>query len=871
MLKLLKRYGACFIAPAACPLILLFLYYRGGYYPFGQKSIAYLDMYQQYVPLLYNLRSIFEDFSALWYNPSMGGGMNFFGVFCYYLNPDSLLSLLFPQDKLAFFPNVLLLIKISIAALSASLCLKYFFKDLNGVMAAALGVVYGFCGYTMQVYQIIAWLSGLILFPLVLISLSRLIDCKEYGMFVALIAVAFLTNFYIALFIVGYGLFISFLYIRFLAEDKKGAASRLLVCALAALLLSCAVLLPCYFSIKSSVRESGIFSNVLYGNPYEDDFLLGPIWTKLAYLITSGIFLPAAAAFLFNYKKAPRDRFLLWGMLISLLPVLFEPVNVIWHLGSYAGFPLRLGFIPCFMALLLCAAQLEGEGAKGKGYLSIAPMLLAVAAICVFYLSGLDEQKQEVAKSSLWLEMGEEAFFSLLLLSALCGAAYLIPAICSKLKLTSVNLAGALMLLIALFEGAANFSMFVTSKHSSSDAFTQRLALKEELYKLEGGKFFRVKDYSLFDRHNLPSIASNSFNHYTSLTNKYAAQGLYELGYIKSWFWICSAGGTAFSDSLLSHRFVVNNERLEKSYLAYVSERGKYEIYENPYCLDMGIIASGGPFSPESAQNPFELQESLYEYFTGQRLFNYYDYTLQNLEYSGDWLTRMGKDAYIMYSVNVDEAQILYLDIRAYKYYCFDVYIGGKRVYYSYPQSELNGILELGLFEGQTVEVKVAVKDDAYMESISLAGLPISKLEALGELDTAGSFEYGGGCYRISAYSEQGGTLFLSIPYGDGFSCTVNGKKAAVRETCGFISIGLERGQNNIVLTYRVKGLGAGLALSLLGVILLTLYALYDKGKLNLNRQKAENALYIAYIAIVALAALLMFAFPLTVFFIRLF
>ena len=145
--------------------------------------------------------------------------------------------------------------------------------------------------------------------------------------------------------------------------------------------------------------------------------------------------------------------------------------------------------------------------------------------------------------------------------------------------------------------------MFVTSAQLF-DAFTQRLALKERLTSLRGGKFFRVKDYSLFDRHNLPSIASNSFNHYTSLTNKYAAQGLYELGYIKSWFWICSAGGTAFSDSLLSHRFVVNNERLEKSYLAYVSERGKYEIYENPYCLDMGIIASGGPFSPESAQNP---------------------------------------------------------------------------------------------------------------------------------------------------------------------------------------------------------------------------------------------------------------------------
>lgn len=871
MLKFFRKYGTSFAALAACPLAVLLLYYKGGYYPFGQKSVAYLDMYQQYVPLLYNLRAILTDFSSLWYNPSMGGGMGFWGIFCYYLNPDSLISFLFPPEKLSFFPNILLAAKISIAAFCASICLKYYFKDLNGLAAAALGVAYGFCGYTMQVYQIIAWLSGLILFPLVLIALARLVDGKKYGMFVGVIAAAFFTNFYIALFILGYGLFISFLYIRFLAEDKKGAAARLLICSSAAALIGCAVLLPCYYSIKSSVRESNIFHNVLYGNPYEDDFLLGPIWTKLAYIATSGIFIPMAAAFLFSYKKRPKERFLVWSLCISLLPVLFEPVNVIWHLGSYAGFPLRLGFIPCFVALMICASFLEGEGEKRKGFLFSAPILFAAALLCALYLGGLNEQKEAVAGSSLWLEMSEEAFFSLLSLSALCGAAYFIPALCSKLRLLNVNLAGALLLAVALIEGAVNFSMFVTSKHSTTAAFTERLELKEELEKLGDGSFYRVKDYSLFDRHNLPSIASNSFNHYTSLTGRYAAEGLYELGYVKSWFWICSAGGTAFSDSLLSHKFAVNNERLEGSYLSYAGERGKFKIYVNPYCLGMGVISGGGPFSPGGARTSFGLQESVYEYFTGQKLFNYYDFTLQNAEYGGGWLTRKGSGASLLFTADADEAQILYLDIRAHKYYCFDVYVGGKRIYYSYPQSELNGILELGLFEGQSVEVSVAVKDDAYVEYIALAGLPLSKLQALEQLDTAESFEYRGGSYQISANSAQGGTLFLSIPYDEGFSCTVNGKAAKVYETAGFISIELEKGHNDIVLTYRVKGLGMGLALCLLGIILLIVFILFEKGKIKLDRQKVEGALYIAYVKVAALAALIMFAFPLAVFLIRLF
>ena len=868
--RVFKRYGICFITLILCPAVIFYLYYEGGYYPFGGKSVAYLDMYQQYVPLLYNLRAVLGDFSALWYNPSMGGGMGFFGVFCYYLNPDSFLSLFFPKDKLAFFPNILLPIKISLAALSAAVCLKYYFKNLHGMFAAALGAMYGFGGYTMQVYQIIGWMSGLILFPLVLIAMARLIDKRKYGMFVALIVAAFFTNFYIALFILGYGLFISFFYIRFLAEDKKGAAATLLVSALSAALISCAVLVPCYFSIKSSVRESGIFHNVLYGNPHQGNFLFGPLYTKLAYIVTLGISIPALCVFLFNYKKTTKSRFLLFTFLISVTPALIEPVNVIWHLGSYAGFPLRLGFIPCFASLLPAAAWLEGEGERKKGALFFVPVLLAVAFICGLYLFGMKEYRDITSYSSYMLEMDKRAFFALLILSALCGAAYLLPALCSKMKLLNINLAAVLMLAIALAEAGGNFRMFVTSKQSSDAEFVARTELKEELRELEDGSFYRIKDYTQFDRHNTPSIAFNSFNHYTSLTNANAAAGLQNLGYTKSWFWICSAGGTAFSDSLLSHRLVVNDEALSGTYLSYLDKKGKFYVYENPYSLNMGIISKSAPPAPDG-DNPFDLQESLYEYFTGEKLFNYYDYSLENLEYSGGWLTKKGPGAYVLFSADVGEDEILYLDIRAYQFYAMDVYVNGERVYYSFPQSELNGLLELGTFSNETVDVKVVVKETVYPKGLRLAGLPLSKLSALGALDTADEFEYGGGTYRISADSADGGTLFLSVPYDVGFSCTVNGKKAEIHNIAGFIGVKLEKGENQIALTYRVRGFAPALAPSLAGAALLILFALYNKGRLKLDRGKTDNLLYKTYLALVLLGAAVMFIFPAAVFIVRMF
>ena len=44
-------------------------------------------------------------------------------------------------------------------------------------------------------------------------------------------------------------------------------------------------------------------------------------------------------------------------LLLTLVPVIIEPINKMWHTGSYQAFPVRYGYITVMMGLCLIFAN----------------------------------------------------------------------------------------------------------------------------------------------------------------------------------------------------------------------------------------------------------------------------------------------------------------------------------------------------------------------------------------------------------------------------------------------------------------------------------------------------------------------------------
>ena len=82
MRKGLKYMASAFSAGG----LLLILYAMKGLFPFGEFTVSWCDMNQQVVPLLCEFKDILEGKESLFLNLQNAGGMNFWGVFLFFLS-----------------------------------------------------------------------------------------------------------------------------------------------------------------------------------------------------------------------------------------------------------------------------------------------------------------------------------------------------------------------------------------------------------------------------------------------------------------------------------------------------------------------------------------------------------------------------------------------------------------------------------------------------------------------------------------------------------------------------------------------------------------------------------------------------------------
>lgn len=858
-------------APALTGGLLLVVYAVFGFFPFGNKSITWCDMTQQVIPLMGTFGRVLTGENSAFLDMGAAGGMNFWGVFFFFLaSPLSIPAALVPLEHLPFAMNVLLLLKMMHCAFTAALFFRRFFPEMRTLSITLFGLMYAFSGFALNYYQNIVWLDMMALFPLLLLALTAMMAHRKLLPFVLCFSAMLTVNYYLSYMVVLFLILSMGLFQFFCIAPKRSGDCILLLGAGAvlSLLLTAPVWLPSLLEVMESARGQGLIASLSSGNLTTD------LYTSIPVLFCSA--LPAASLLLIRRRQMRSGFFaaLAGCILLLLIPVMLNPINKMWHTGSYQGFPVRYGYMLNFLLLLLAAEifshQDPGEEAPAasKRWVKILLPLLALGyAGGVTFLLGKWITVFSSYTRRLWGD--QTSFWSLAAVFAGTAMLFAVVLMVFRSRQASRRLTAAVLTVLVLAEGFFNSSVYIGSVNQSLQNYWTAADLSgrirdDDFYRLKtSGKYFAVNFFS--------AMGYRSLSHYTSLTPESYLMTIRRLGYSGYWMEVNSNGGTAFSDALLGNRYILRRLKDTDSDSILGEEtvywNHYYLLQELPYRLPSALVTDAEPGFltelPETSSRAFlqqELADTLFP--SADRMFREY--------VPDEGSTNTDKT----YTIQVEGEEILYFDCSAKPSIRLSegvnkscqILVNGQSLRAQYPTQSENGLLELGTFADETVTVTVRISKSISPVSFGVFGLDTGVLKGICAAAQGTEMEVSGNQISATCTAKEGQTLFLPVTYDKGWTATVNGEKAEVYRTAGtFLNLSLQEGENQIVLTYTPPGLRTGLLLMGIGLLLALWF--FWKGKAwLLGKSGIKTALRFIFLTVFLAVVILVYLLPMAVY-----
>ena len=883
--------------PPVCTLAIgLVIYAAFSLFPFSNLTIAWCDMKQQVIPLLIEFKQILSGEADFFFNFQNAGGMNFFGPFFFFLSsPFTFLVAFVPAEEIYMLVNILVLLKMAVAALTAGCLFRSVYPVLGTAQSTALSVMYAFSGYTMLYFQNLVWLDMLYVFPLVLLGLIQLAKTGKIWLFFFSFCAAIVIQFYLTYMVLLFVLFASVLYAYIcMPKDARSVfLFRFSAAILAAFLVTAVVWMPLMAQYAASARATGLLTSLLTGG----------IWARWETTLTTvlcNMLMFAAIPMLFFFprktKQIPTVPLLLFFMM--LLPLGIEPINKMWHTGSYQAFPSRYGFVTVLCGLILAAEALSrldrwnaekhlpdslGKRVRSVFLPCLGLILFALAGLGTVLLVG-EREALTVYMRRLWLNQSflkaflQFGFVALIL--------YLLLMLLYRFRMLTRRMFTVFLCAVTVCESMFCGSIFLG--YAGND-----ITFNREVFdlsgKIEEDSLYRVKlQKKYFDINLIGALGYGSLGHYTSFTDADTISTMKKLGYSSYWMEVSPVGGTEFSDAILGQRYTIDRIGTLSDGDDPVYTNDRFVIRKNPDAFSVGMVVDG--FEALQAENGFPLAETeripeqngIFQrlFQTNETLFETYEpETMANLTMSYDTVYSYRRTDELLtgilyYQIDVKGTQTLYFD-------CFNeisvrlrevinggcnVYVNGEPIETEYPTQKNNGILELGTFTDESVLVEIELLKDINARSFGVYGLKHETMETYFRTVSCPALTQKGNTLSGTATAERAGQyLFLPIPYGTGYSAHVNGEPV---EICcvfdGYLAIPLAQGENTISVSYIPPGLIAGAAISVMGILIL-IWLKRQKPMVSACEQKLKQIVSYVVTSAFAIALFLIYFFPLLV------
>lgn len=862
----------CYLfAPIITGIIFLIICKMNNLFPIGDRSIAWCDMEQQVIPLLNQFKDVLEGKQSFQYSHGMAGGMSFFSVFFFFLsNPFSFLVVFVNKSDMMSFVNILLMLKMMVISLTSCWYFKKRYTKLPVLFAIAFSLLYTYSTYNLMYYQNIMWMDLVYMFPLLLYGIDKLIDDRKPYLYIICISICVLFNYYIGAMIVFFTLiYIGLRYLFDKRDDKNKSYSLFTMASIIACLLVCVTIIPSFLQYLSSARSVGFVESL------KKSWFVTSYQTTIPLILSIVFLIP----FFFLNGMAPKKRIYAILIILFSIPLIIDPINKAWHLGSYQAFPCRFAFMLIFLCIDLIAINLNVEEETKWNKMQWIWLILCIAALVVVYMLQSNYVNSKITDldnyaTSLWgnttsFEALLRYYSVILIVGIVIYLLYRSKVI--NLKIVSVAFVGLAVVDISF---ATRVYMVVPSRSVQNYQNIYDLADK-----IEDDGFYRVKTSSkIFDVNTLGGLGYNNLAHYTSLTSKDHLYTMKKLGYSSYWMEVGAYGGTSFVDSLMINKYTIMHGKNSNS----IYSNDYYSIVQNDV-YPLGIVTSSN-LSKETELKEDErplMQDYIYQnlFNTGDKLHHIYQYTSVKdlIDNSDEKVYKFNIDnsnyGSVIYEVDIKGTQKVYFE-------CFDeysnslgehindslrVYLNNSLVSNSYPSQSNNGSLYLGEFSNCHIKVRVDVKKNIYCSSFNVYGIDNMVLKQSIDNCLSPNLKVSSKAIYGNYHSDSGDNyLFLPISYSSSLHAKVNNSETEVyRVYSDFAAIKLAKGDNDIKLYYIQSGANLGSIATGIGAILFGLFY-YFKDKL-LKNEKFNKVVSIVLLCVCAVVVLVLYVAPIII------
>ncbi len=871
-----------FLAMGGSLLISLLIAYCYNMIPFANFTILRMDLYHQYGPLFAELYERIKSGESLLYSWNAGGGSSFLGNFYNYLSsPLSLIILFFDHAHIPVAIGVMIFTKAVLASATFTYYLK---KSMNkhSYITAGFGVLYAFSGYFIAYYWNLMWLDAYVMLPLVLLGIERIINKGKPTLFITSLAVTMFSNYYMAYMVCLFSV-IYFLYYYFsnysikdsladirLPHNKNKAwnkgnfykvrSSRFLGSgvtfagsALVAALCVAFALLPTYFILRACSATSGTFPEELKTYNTIFDILANHLASVEPTIRSSGNFvLPNVYCSVITVMLVPLYYFtktislrekISTTVLLAVMYLSFNTnyLNYIWHGFHFPNdLPYRFSFMYTFVILVIAFKTLMRiKEFKPKE-------LLGVGFAIVLFIMVVEKTGSKNVDT-------DSVLISLVFAIAYTIGFYLLTNKKYNRQATALFIFCCLVSEYAV-ANTDNYVMNQELKYYSSD-YSNFEQIKEKIdenhksdnmYRMELTNLRTRMDPCWYNYNGMSIFSSMAYEKHSNLQQNLGLYG----NYINSYTYNLQ---TPVYNAMFALDYIVNNVSsivMNDELFTYIDKNDKFTAYKNNYSLPIAFMVKESVTDWDYTNyNPFEVQSNFFyhatdisDVFVKEDIFDISGYGVHDLSNPSD-----GSDCFFFncdYSdgsgeINIliipEETKNLYLYMESSSLGNLTVEKQGKQLTQNIDDEHY--ILDLGLCtEGEAVTLIIKVKDghsdgfaDFILRSVDMEkfeqGYQMLKDQSL-QVEKFTDTEIAG---KIDV--KEDGILYTSIPYDEGWSITVDGKKIDKEEYVkigdALLGIYLEKGEHTIEFEYVPQGLKTGIILSVIGLVILLAYLLF--------------------------------------------
>ncbi len=787
-----------FLLPAILYMIVL---WSLDFYPFGDKTVLFMDLKGQYTEFLASLRHVGGSTdNSLLFNWSRSMGGNALGLYAYYSGGIfGFLTCLFPLAKIYVGVLLLEVFGIGLCGLTFLIYLEY---GISVKKTQPVFLAFSTC-YAMMSYFIVyagcyMWLVGGIFLPLVLLGIEKILEGKRGLLLYLSLFGAMINNYYTAYMICIFSVLYFILRVISVHEWKresfistlKDSGKQLLKYAAVSILStlsSLPVLMPVYLDLTSGkLSNSGgdvegtnfifyrVFRKLL---PGQVDTItgVGQEDGALPSIFAGSVMLLLAIVFFVQIKRSLKEKIGAAVIVcIMLLSMWNRKIDSIWHgFQPPNWFPYRYAFVFGFFIVFLAFMAYRLWDEEGKKIPSYIPyIVLVVCCVDLVYNARVCVNRN-----------GEE------------------------------------------------FGYMETDELVSFLDETKPLV--DEVKEKDDGLYRMSQDYQ-FSMNDSMMLGYNGTMHYSSTYNAGVNSTTPRLGLAQAWFWNAWYGSTPLTDSLFGVRYKLAKLSLPEWY-NWIDSSGSVGLYENPNALSFAYAADPKCKSLVSLD---------YDVFSNQNTFMSSITGIDKQYYSEVAFDRHDDVGKSTLTFTAPDNRPLYLFASPADRAGGAIYVNGNYLEDCYTNESVC-IAYLGTFSaGETICVEICsdytTLSEAWISCLDTATLA-QDIESIKSNELIVE-SHSGSTIKGSIDMPADKMLVTTIPYDKGYSITIDGKQTRYEKWLdSLICFDVDEGKHEILISYTPQGYTLGWIICMIAMIIAAIYFCFDYVKTKISNNKGKR------------------------------